>query len=72
MTDPWDDCIYTYTFTIRIIHSCIGKYTVRPMDPMGYGQTNFFNQCVAPEVRAFTCISYQQMNHSLEIGYDLG
>ena len=30
---PWDWYIYLYKFTIKINHSWIGKYTVRPMDP---------------------------------------
>ena len=32
------------TFTIQINHSCtVGKYTVRPMDPVGYRHTSLMN-----------------------------
>ena len=31
------DCIFTYMNTIKLNHPWIGKYTVRPMDPMTPG-----------------------------------
>ena len=37
MTDPWDDCIFTYMKTKKSTNM-VGKYTVRPMDSMGKNQ----------------------------------
>ena len=35
MTDPWDDCIYTYMNGLFVCLN-VGKY-ISPMDHMGYG-----------------------------------
>ena len=34
MTDPWDER-YIYLYICLICMVDVGKYTVRPMDPMG-------------------------------------
>ena len=37
MTDPWDGLVYLHThLVVFLMVNLVGKYTVRPTDPMGY------------------------------------
>ena len=43
--------IFTYIDPIKINHSWIGKYTVRPMDCMGTNPSRVFSQTIDPNLR---------------------